>query len=160
MYHLRPVVRNGTAFSQLSSLFCLRTKQKTSLQVKKKKTKTKRLMYCPVLFNDGRRIVGGTLAPKDKWGWQVSLHFRKTHTCGGAIISTHWIITAAHCFVDKRVLRMRIKWCIDNGRMDVLLFVDGVRPVCLPRRSDSFPPGTPCWITGWGVTTEGGWQGW
>uniref|UniRef100_A0A3P8RY24 Peptidase S1 domain-containing protein n=1 Tax=Amphiprion percula TaxID=161767 RepID=A0A3P8RY24_AMPPE len=55
---------------------------------------------CPVLFNDGRRIVGGTLAPKDKWGWQVSLHFRKTHTCGGAIISTHWIITAAHCFVE------------------------------------------------------------
>ncbi|XP_035806855.2 suppressor of tumorigenicity 14 protein homolog isoform X2 [Amphiprion ocellaris] len=145
---------------------------------------------CPVLFNDGRRIVGGTLAPKDKWGWQVSLHFRKTHTCGGAIISTHWIITAAHCFVENNILEAA-DWLVVVGTVSLnspgkqyrvlqiiyhpsynnsstdydmgllrtitdMDLTDGVRPVCLPRRSDSFPPGTPCWITGWGVTTEGG----
>ncbi|MEQ2230885.1 hypothetical protein ILYODFUR_033851, partial [Ilyodon furcidens] len=32
----------------------------------------------------------------------------------------------------------------------------GVRPICLPRSDESFPPGASCWITGWGVTSEGG----
>lgn len=55
---------------------------------------------CPVLVSDGRRIVGGTLAAQDKWGWQVSMHWRGKHICGGAIISPRWVITAAHCFVE------------------------------------------------------------
>ncbi|XP_061738821.1 transmembrane protease serine 6-like [Nerophis ophidion] len=33
---------------------------------------------------------------------------------------------------------------------------DGVRPVCLPSASESFLPGTPCWITGWGYDREQG----
>ncbi|XP_026139208.1 transmembrane protease serine 9-like isoform X3 [Carassius auratus] len=33
---------------------------------------------------------------------------------------------------------------------------DGVRPVCLPRLTDSFPSGSSCWVTGWGHTKEGG----
>ncbi|KAJ8404979.1 hypothetical protein AAFF_G00329000 [Aldrovandia affinis] len=32
----------------------------------------------------------------------------------------------------------------------------GVRPVCLPSPGESFPPGSPCWVTGWGYTQEGG----
>ncbi|XP_041648328.1 transmembrane protease serine 3-like [Cheilinus undulatus] len=32
----------------------------------------------------------------------------------------------------------------------------GVRPVCLPRPSESFPSGAACWITGWGYIHEGG----
>ena len=37
-----------------------------------------------------------------------------------------------------------------------VLFVGGVRPVCLPSPSESFPPGAACWITGWGYLHEGG----
>lgn len=37
-----------------------------------------------------------------------------------------------------------------------VLFVDGVQPVCLPRPSESFPPGAACWITGWGYINERG----
>ncbi|XP_072317101.1 transmembrane protease serine 6 [Eucyclogobius newberryi] len=33
---------------------------------------------------------------------------------------------------------------------------DDVRPVCLPRESESFLTGANCWITGWGHTMEGG----
>uniref|UniRef100_A0A3B5ARU9 Peptidase S1 domain-containing protein n=1 Tax=Stegastes partitus TaxID=144197 RepID=A0A3B5ARU9_9TELE len=33
---------------------------------------------------------------------------------------------------------------------------DGVRPVCLPSPRESFPPGTACWITGWGFIQEQG----
>uniref|UniRef100_A0A674P237 Peptidase S1 domain-containing protein n=1 Tax=Takifugu rubripes TaxID=31033 RepID=A0A674P237_TAKRU len=53
-----------------------------------------------LLLSKNQRIVGGTLAEKDKWGWHVSLHWRGRHVCGGAIISPRWVITAAHCFVD------------------------------------------------------------
>lgn len=38
----------------------------------------------------------------------------------------------------------------------VLFLIGGVRPVCLPRPNESFPPGAACWITGWGFTQEGG----
>ncbi|MEQ2176511.1 hypothetical protein GOODEAATRI_028707, partial [Goodea atripinnis] len=54
---------------------------------------------CQVTISDGRRIVGGTLAEENNWGWQVSMQWRGKHVCGGAIISPHWVITAAHCFV-------------------------------------------------------------
>ncbi len=33
-------------------------------------------------------------------------------------------------------------------------FNNNVRPVCLP--TTDFAPGTNCYITGWGTTTEGG----
>ncbi|XP_018582469.1 transmembrane protease serine 5 isoform X2 [Scleropages formosus] len=33
---------------------------------------------------------------------------------------------------------------------------DSVRPVCLPSPRASFPPGSQCWVTGWGYTEEGG----
>lgn len=48
----------------------------------------------------GMRIVGGTEAVKDQWGWQTSLHWRGKHVCGGSIITSHWVVTAAHCFVQ------------------------------------------------------------
>uniref|UniRef100_A0A3Q3BBH7 Peptidase S1 domain-containing protein n=1 Tax=Kryptolebias marmoratus TaxID=37003 RepID=A0A3Q3BBH7_KRYMA len=65
---------------------------------------------CPVMnlqLLDGRRIVGGTLAAENVWGWQVSMQWREKHMCGGSIISSRWIITAAHCFVEQsfQVLR-------------------------------------------------------
>ncbi|XP_049634358.1 transmembrane protease serine 13 [Suncus etruscus] len=44
------------------------------------------------------RIVGGALSPENKWPWQVSLHYGSTHICGGTIIDTQWVLTAAHCF--------------------------------------------------------------
>lgn len=36
----------------------------------------------------------------------------------------------------------------------LLLFVGGVRPVCLPSPTESFPDGADCWITGWGYVNE------
>ncbi|CAB1456631.1 unnamed protein product [Pleuronectes platessa] len=47
----------------------------------------------------------------------------------------------------------------DVGLLQTITDMDtsgGVRPVCLPRPSESFPPGAACWITGWGYVHEGG----
>jgi secreted trypsin-like serine protease len=49
------------------------------------------------------RIVGGEEADKGTWGWAVSLHIRTgkgVSLCGGSILSSSWIITAAHCLKD------------------------------------------------------------
>ncbi|XP_049771423.1 trypsin-1-like [Schistocerca cancellata] len=50
------------------------------------------------------RIVGGQEATSGQFPYQVSLQYTKlftrSHTCGGSIISTTRVLTAAHCIMD------------------------------------------------------------
>lgn len=56
--------------------------------------------------NCGRRplkqlkIVGGNQTIVGDWGWQVALYYNGFFSCGGSIINSQWVITAAHC-VEK-----------------------------------------------------------
>ena len=43
------------------------------------------------------RIVGGENANSATWGWAVSILINGQYLCGGSIISSSWVITAAHC---------------------------------------------------------------
>ncbi|KAI4805256.1 hypothetical protein KUCAC02_009882, partial [Chaenocephalus aceratus] len=43
------------------------------------------------------RIVGGNISRPGQFPWQVSLHFVSEHLCGGSIITSRWVLTAAHC---------------------------------------------------------------
>ena len=43
------------------------------------------------------RIVGGIEAAPYSWPWQLSLKVNGKHTCGASLVSSDWVITAAHC---------------------------------------------------------------
>ncbi|XP_069591281.1 serine protease 27-like isoform X1 [Ranitomeya imitator] len=45
------------------------------------------------------RIVGGQDAFYGEWPWQISLRKNGIHICGGVMIDSQWVLSAAHCFV-------------------------------------------------------------
>lgn len=79
-----------------------------------KRTYLSLLIFFPVLVstllsnfcglrNSLSRIVGGEHAKPGLWPWQVELlvlqEDKKTfaHRCGGTLIDSEWVVTAAHC---------------------------------------------------------------
>ncbi|CAF4452070.1 unnamed protein product [Rotaria sp. Silwood2] len=43
------------------------------------------------------RILGGEDASSNTWGWMVYLIINGSLQCGGSILSSTWVLTAAHC---------------------------------------------------------------
>ena len=55
------------------------------------------------------RIVGGEPAISHSWAWAVSLRVSgNQHFCGGSILSSHYVLTAAHCVDDPRMSRTEL----------------------------------------------------
>lgn len=48
------------------------------------------------------RIVGGLNSIEGEWPWQVSLHFSGNMYCGASVLSSDWLVSAAHCFSKER----------------------------------------------------------
>lgn len=74
------------------------------------------------------RVVGGWNAPRGRYPWAVSLR-RPTgsrgHFCGGTLIAPRLVLTAAHCFWDKK----KGKWTEQKPQVGARGGV-GRRPAC------------------------------
>ncbi|KAH7933168.1 hypothetical protein HPB49_009770 [Dermacentor silvarum] len=64
----------------------------------------------PPIKHTEDRLVGGTEAVPHSWPWQVSLGEAEFegigHFCGGSLISSQWVLTAAHCLNERRSPRV------------------------------------------------------
>lgn len=77
------------------------------------------------------RIVGGHSAVEKQFPYQVSLRYKNddSHFCGGSIINSHYILSAAHCFTLNAESRSDLIYGVlnkihtsDHGiRIDVLV---------------------------------------
>ncbi|XP_014662637.1 PREDICTED: transmembrane protease serine 9-like [Priapulus caudatus] len=131
-------------------------------------------------------IVRGTVAPRDKYPWQAFLSAAKTpgdfkYNCGGSLVDSCHIVTAAHCVRNKELVNLRGRFgeynrSVDEGNeVDVdydsfvlhptsdvavvrltapVQFTPYIRPIAMrPTKLFGVPQvGNRCSISGFGVT--------
>ncbi|OCT71188.1 hypothetical protein XELAEV_18034165mg [Xenopus laevis] len=137
----------------------------------------------PLSTDDGERIVGGHVCPEQTVPYQVSLN-SGYHFCGGSLVSTLWVVSAAHCYKTRmkvilgehniRVLEGPEQFIqsakvlvhphydafvLDNDIMLIRLSKPArinsrVRTISLP--TNCAAAGTDCLISGWGNTLSVG----
>ncbi|XP_072560311.1 serine protease 56 [Paramormyrops kingsleyae] len=62
------------------------------------------------------RIVGGKLATPGSWPWLVNLQLDGGIMCGGVLVDSAWVVTAAHCFSGSRSENY---WTVVVGEFDI-----------------------------------------
>ena len=68
------------------------------------------------LSNRPKRVVGGSDALEQEVPWQVELQRFGDFICGGAVVSRHAVVTAAHCAIldytsiNPRLIKVRNKF--------------------------------------------------
>ncbi|XP_061695559.1 serine protease 56 [Syngnathoides biaculeatus] len=62
------------------------------------------------------RIVGGSSAPPGSWPWLVNLQLEGGLMCGGVLVESSWVLTAAHCFAGSR---SESYWTAVVGEFDI-----------------------------------------
>ncbi|XP_076317968.1 serine protease 1-like isoform X1 [Tachypleus tridentatus] len=127
------------------------------------------------------RIIGGHEAQKGRWPWQVVVMNRFHEPfCGGTVVASRWILTAAHCVRKRLYIRAGEHDVMDvDGSEQLVRVLDSivhpnynsetvdsdvallklrhslsinvdVRPVCLPSQGAELSVGTLVTILGWG----------
>ncbi|KAJ6665110.1 hypothetical protein lerEdw1_005341 [Lerista edwardsae] len=76
---------------------------------------------CGVASNPPRflfsRIIGGEEAVPHSWPWQASMQIAGENFCGGAVLTKTWVVTAAHCFLQRE--QYRDVWSVVVGVHDI-----------------------------------------
>uniref|UniRef100_A0A6I8R7T1 Trypsin n=1 Tax=Xenopus tropicalis TaxID=8364 RepID=A0A6I8R7T1_XENTR len=141
------------------------------------------LLGAAVAFEDDDKIVGGFTCTKNAVPYQVSLN-AGYHFCGGSLINSQWVVSAAHCYKSRIQVRLGehniavnegteqfiesqkvIKHPSYNSRNldnDIMLIKlsttarlsSNIQSVPLPSACAS--AGTNCLISGWGNTLSSG----
>ena len=69
-----------------------------------------------------RRVISGTSAQAGRWPWQAEIYtWHNSHLCGGALISSKWILSAAHCYSQRSLPDATNKYYVVLGEVDRLV---------------------------------------
>jgi len=124
------------------------------------------------------KIVGGVATIKDRYPYQVALFTDETQFCGGSLIASEWVLTAAHCagYVtnihigrydlgdDSEVYEnIETEFEIPHPKFDLqtldydfmlvkLKTPSSYQPVLLYNGNEDFPDGLDFTVMGWGRT--------
>ncbi|XP_048114261.1 chymotrypsin-like elastase family member 2A [Alosa alosa] len=63
----------------------------------------------PAIEPELTRVVNGVDAKPHSWPWQISLQYERNgfrHTCGGSLVASNWVMTAAHCISEDLTYRV------------------------------------------------------
>ncbi|MBN3316811.1 TMPS9 protease, partial [Atractosteus spatula] len=63
-------------------------------------------------------VLQGDSAQEGSWPWQASLHLNGQYLCGGSLINSNWVLTAAYCFYQGSTDASR--WTVYLGRQTQL----------------------------------------
>jgi secreted trypsin-like serine protease len=55
-----------------------------------------------------KQIIGGAAATRGQFPWQVALIMDSSSICGGSLILTNWVVSAAHCTYQRTNVSVRI----------------------------------------------------
>ena len=68
------------------------------------------MLSCKAFFKFNSFLLpGGTPSTDGKWPWMAQVTTNNlNHECGASVVSLDWIITAAHCFVDRSAWKMLV----------------------------------------------------
>ena len=53
-------------------------------------------------FGSGKRMLGGTETEVNEFPWMAGITSRGRVFCGGSVINSFWVITAAHCVITYK----------------------------------------------------------
>ncbi|TNN67869.1 Hepatocyte growth factor activator [Liparis tanakae] len=99
------------------------------------------------------RIIGGNSALPGTHPWMAAIYIGQSSFCAGTMVSSCWIVSAAHCFFRKYVADiLLVKLAKLDGRC--ARRTPFIRPICLPEPSAAFPDDYCCSISGWGHKHE------
>lgn len=131
----------------------------------------------------GMQIFGGRAVSLSQFGYQLQYVIRRQTVCGACLIANTWAITAAHCTdVQKTgITLLGASTARESGisitvlklfqhqdyspvtfQHDISLlffapitFSNAMFPIKLPSKTQQFPTGTKCQISGFGLTEDG-----
>ena len=56
------------------------------------------------------RIVGGTETEVNEYPWQARLERNGVFFCGGSLLNSNWVLSAAHCTISQSTSGLRVSY--------------------------------------------------